>query len=55
MLRGVTMPNYLTKSKYLSGLQCHKRLWNEVKHPDRAADTSISQKRKFDQSKEVRI
>ncbi|MXV77674.1 DUF2779 domain-containing protein [Candidatus Poribacteria bacterium] len=49
------MANYLTKSKYLSGLQCHKRLWNEVKHPNRAADTSISQKRKFDQSKEVGI
>ena len=49
------MPNNLTKSKYLSGLQCHKRLWNEVRHPDRAADTSISQQRKFDQSKEVGI
>ena len=49
------MSNYLTKSKYLSGLQCHKRLWNEVRHPDRAADTSISQQRKFDQSKEVGI
>ena len=49
------MPNYLTKSKYLSGLQCHKRLWNEDKHPDRAAGISKSQQRKFDQSKEVGI
>lgn len=55
MLRGVTMPNNLTKSKYLSGLQCPKRLWNEVRHPDRAAEISISQQRKFDQSKEVGI
>ena len=49
------MPNYLTKSKYLSGLQCHKRLWNEDKHPNRAADISRSQQRRFDQSKEVGI
>ncbi len=49
------MSNYLTKSKYLSGLQCHKRLWNEEKQPDRAAKISISQQRKFDQSKEVGI
>ena len=49
------MPNYLTKSKYLGGLQCHKRLWNEDKHPDRAADISRSQQRRFDQSKEVGI
>ena len=49
------MSNYLTKSKYLSGLQCHKRLWNEDKHPDRAADISRSQQRRFDQSKEVGI
>ena len=49
------MPNNLTKSKYLSGLQCHKRLWNEARHPERAADVSISQQRRFDQSKEVGI
>lgn len=49
------MLNYLTKSRYLSGLQCHKRLWYEENHPDRAADTSISQRRIFDQSKKVGI
>ena len=49
------MPNYLTKSKYLYGVQCHKRLWNKEKHPDRAAEISISQQRRFDQSKEVGI
>lgn len=51
----VPMQNYLTKSKYLSGLQCHKRLWYEKNYPDRAADTSISQQRIFDQSKKVGI
>ena len=55
ILSGVTMPNYLTKSKYLNGLQCHKRLWNEDKHPDRAAGISRSQQRKFNQSIEVGI
>ena len=49
------MSNYLTKSKYLYGVQCHKRLWNEDKHPDRAAGISRSQQRKFDQSIEVGI
>ena len=49
------MPNNLTKSKYVIGLQCHKRLWSEENHPERAADVSISQQRRFDQSKEVGI
>ena len=49
------MQNYLTKSKYLSGVQCHKRLWYEENQPERAADISISQRRIFDQSKKVGI
>lgn len=49
------MQNYLTKSRYLYGLQCHKRLWNEVRHRERATDISISQQRRFDQGKEVGI
>ena len=49
------MQNYLTKSKYLQGLQCHKRLWNEVRHRERTTDISISQQRRFDQGKEVGI
>ena len=49
------MPNHLTKSKYLRGLQCHKRLWYEENHPERAADISRSQQRRFDQSKEVGV
>lgn len=49
------MPNNLTKSKYVIGLQCHKRLWYKENHPERSADVSISQQRRFDQSKEVGI
>ena len=49
------MQNYLTKSRYLYGLQCHKRLWNEIRHQERATDISISQQRRFDQGKEVGI
>ena len=39
----------------MSGLQCHKRLWYEENHPERAADISISQQRIFDQSKKIGI
>ena len=49
------MQYYLTKSKYLSGLQCHKRLWNKVRHPKRATDTPISQQRRMNQGTEVGI
>lgn len=49
------MLNHLTKSKYLHGVQCHKRLWYEKNYPGRAADTSRSQQRRLDQSKEVGI
>ena len=49
------MPNHLTKSKYLNGLQCHKRLWYEENHRDKKPDTTISQQRIFDQSEKVGI
>ena len=49
------MLNHLTKSKYLNGLQCRKRLWYEKNHPERKANISRSQQRKFDQGKEVGI
>jgi hypothetical protein len=49
------MVNYLTKSKYLSGLQCHKRLWYEKNYPGRAAAISRSQQRIFDQGREVGV
>ena len=51
----MTMLNHLTKSKYLNGLQCHKRLWYEKNHPERKANISRSQQRKIDQGKEVGI
>ena len=47
------MTNYLTKSKYLNGLQCHRRLWYEKNYPGRAAATSRSQQRIIDQGGEV--
>ena len=48
------MTNYLRRSNYLHGLQCHKRLWYEQNHPGRATSTSRSQRRLLDQSREVR-
>ena len=35
--------DYLTKSKYLSGRQCHKCLWYEKNHPERASARSKAQ------------
>ena len=55
ILRGETLSNYLTKSKYLNGLQCHKRLWYEENHPERKPEITISQRRIFDQSNKVGI
>ena len=49
------MLNHLTKSKYLNGLQCHKRLWYEKNHPERRTNISRSEQRKFDQGEEVGI
>ena len=45
----------LTKSKYLHGLQCHKRLWYEKNPPEmeRETDPSRSQQWRFDQGREV--
>ena len=43
----------LTKSKYLHGLQCHKRLWYEQNRPCRATPTSKSQQQLIDQGGEV--
>jgi hypothetical protein len=47
------MARNLSKSKYLSGLQCEKRLWLEINDPDKAEPVSESQQRLFDQRKEV--
>lgn len=45
----------LTKSRYLSGLQCHKRLWVEINAPDRIAPSSPSHQRLKDQGTEAGI
>lgn len=47
------MVYYLTKSRYLNGLQCQKRLWYEKNHPERTTAASRSQQRIFNQGKEV--
>ena len=47
------MSKTLSKSKYISGLQCTKRLWLELHDPDKAPPISEVQQRLFDQGKEV--
>ncbi len=39
----------------MSGIQCPKRLWYEKNYPGRSANNSISQQRRFEQSKEVGV
>ena len=39
----------LSKSKYLSGLQCHKRLWLEIHSPELIPPTPPTQERIFSQ------
>jgi hypothetical protein len=44
---------WLTKSRFLSGLQCHKRLWFEVHQPlegPAEPNTAILQGRSFDEA-----
>lgn len=45
----------LTKSKYLNGLQCIKRLWIEEKYPDRVETPSKAQQRIMNQGVEMGI
>ena len=42
-------PHRLSKSKYLSGLQCDKRLWLEIHSPELIPPTPPSQERIFSQ------
>ena len=51
----MTPQNYLTKTKYIHGLQCHKRLWYEKNHPERASSFSRSQYRMFRQGSKVGV
>ena len=46
--------NYLTRSNYLHGVQCHRCFWHEQHQPERAKPTSESQQWRFNQSREVR-
>lgn len=39
----------LTKSNFMSGLQCHKQLWLTVKEPHRATPPNLAQQRIIDQ------
>src|SRR5206468_5650203 len=43
----------LSKSKFLSGLQCHKRLYLEVHHPSLATKPDASTQAMFDMGTEV--
>jgi len=43
----------LSKSKYLSGLQCQKRLWLEIHKPELAPPPPPGQQRIFDQGTKV--
>ena len=47
------MPDLLSKSKYLAGLQCPKRLWLEAHRPDLAAPLTPAKERVFAQGREV--
>jgi len=51
MLRKV--PEVLSKSRYLSGLQCPKRLWTEVRVPELLPPLSLATRALFDQGHEV--
>lgn len=47
------MAPFLTKSNFMSGLQCHKQLWLEVKEPHRATPLNLAQQRIIDQGELV--
>jgi hypothetical protein len=47
------MAAFLTKSNFMSGLQCLKKLWLEVQEPDQATALSPAQQRIIDQGDEV--
>ncbi len=47
------VPKVLSKTTYLSGLQCEKRLWLELNRPEKATPTSRAQQYQFDQGAQV--
>src|SRR5215468_8591425 len=54
-LSPIPLPNTprLSKSKFLSGLQCHKRLYLEVHHPALATKPDAAMQAMFDMGTEV--
>jgi len=49
------MARNLSKSKYISGLQCEKRLWLDINDPEKAAPMSEATERILEQGTEVGI
>jgi hypothetical protein len=47
------MALFITKSNFMSGLQCQKRLWLEVREPNRATALAPAQQRIINQGNEV--
>jgi hypothetical protein len=47
------MPPRLSKSKYMAGLQCPKRLYLEIHHPELATDTDAATQAVFDMGARV--
>ncbi len=49
------MKRNLSKSKFLSGLQCEKRLWLEINDPEKAAPMSEATERILEQGIEAQV
>jgi predicted RecB family nuclease len=48
------MQNYLlTKSRFLSGTQCHKKLWREINKSDSTHTLSLAERQRIDVGKEI--
>ena len=52
MVRGMKIP-LLSKSRFITGQQCHLRLWYQCYHPDLASVTSEAQQAIFDSGHDV--
>lgn len=46
---------HLTKSSYISGVHCHKRLWQETYAPERAAPMGVAQRRVVKQGTDLGV
>ncbi|NQS97773.1 MAG: hypothetical protein HQ591_04905 [candidate division Zixibacteria bacterium] len=49
------MPPFLSKTKYLSVIQCHKLLWLSINRPELIPPVSRVQQRIFEQGTEIGI